>query len=194
MKKLILITTLALACIVSKAQSDINKLSVQAGVTESSTITHFYFSDYYSDAWDNSYRAVTPNGWKPAAVVSFRYEFTKHLEFGMNLSGFSQNVKYKRNLYDQNSNDDITIRKSFYSLTVTANYVYFNTDFVKMYVGGAAGMCEYTEYEEGDMQTRIVGQVTCLGLRVGKRIYGYAEVGAGCLGFVSGGIGYHFGK
>lgn len=190
MKKLFLITAIALTSLATKAQTDLSRLSVQAGIAESSAITNFYLPGSYTDAWNNKYRIVSTNGWKPSAVLSFRYAISKHLEVGMNLSGFSQNITYK----SRDNDNKVDIQKSFYSLTATINFVYLNTDYVKMYVGGSAGMCEYTEYEEGDMQNQLVGQVTCAGLRVGKRLYGYAEVGAGCLGFVSGGIGYHFGK
>ncbi len=89
------------------------------------------------------------------------------------------------------------ISGSYYSLQAMVRFNYVNTDWVKLYSSLSVGSHIVTHREELPEQVRTSEmipdmQLNCLGVSVGKTVFGFAEFGVGARGLISGGAGYRF--
>jgi hypothetical protein len=89
------------------------------------------------------------------------------------------------------------ISGSYYSLQTMARFNYVNTDWVRLYSSFSVGGHLVTHKEDlstlersGELVPDM--QLNCLGLSVGKTVFGFAEFGIGARGLISGGVGYRF--
>ena len=85
-------------------------------------------------------------------------------------------------------------------LVPTVRFTYLNRPIVRLYssIGVGVGFCrERTRNVEGYLEnnqreTFCPAQITLLGVSVGRRLFGFAELSTGSLGVCTAGIGYRF--
>ena len=85
-------------------------------------------------------------------------------------------------------------------LVPTVRFTYLNRPIVRLYssIGVGVGFCrERTRNVEGYIEnnqheTFCPAQITLLGVSVGRRLFGFAELSTGSLGVCTAGIGYRF--
>ena len=80
-------------------------------------------------------------------------------------------------------------------LTPTVRFSWLNKELVTLYsgLGVGFGFIQQDRYSQNSyLNFALGGQVTAVGVQVGKRWYGSAEVGIGSQGFLRLGFGYHF--
>lgn len=85
-------------------------------------------------------------------------------------------------------------------LVPTVRFTYLNRPIVRLYssIGVGAGFCrERTRNVDGHIEadhhsTFCPAEVTLLGVSVGRRLFGFAELSIGSMGMCAAGIGYRF--
>jgi hypothetical protein len=89
------------------------------------------------------------------------------------------------------------ISGSYCSMQAMVRFNYVNRDWVRFYSSLSVGGHLVTHKEELSVLERKSELVpdmhfNCLGLSVGKTVFGFAEFGIGARGLISGGVGYRF--
>lgn len=85
-------------------------------------------------------------------------------------------------------------------LVPTVRFTYLNRPIVRLYssIGVGVGFCrERTRNVDGHIEANrnehfCPAEVTILGVSVGRRLFGFAELSTGSMGVCSAGIGYKF--
>jgi hypothetical protein len=127
---------------------------------------------------------------KPALTVYYRYHASRLISVGGNFAY----QKFDRELYFL----DETVSKNsinYYTFMGRVDFNYVRTRLVRMYSGIALGLynaSESGERVEDDSETKVGLQVNAVGLRVGKQLAGYLELGFGFNGILAAGITYEF--
>jgi hypothetical protein len=127
---------------------------------------------------------------KPALTVYYRYHASRLISVGGNFAY----QKFDRELYFL----DETVSKNsinYYTFMGRVDFNYVRTRLVRMYSGIAFGLynaSESGERIEDNSETRVGLQVNAVGLRVGKQLAGYLELGFGFNGILAAGITYEF--
>lgn len=131
----------------------------------------------------------------PSMNFSYRYRVAKWFWVG----GTVSYTGFYRTYYDR-----VTGLKSrsdnahVFSIMPAVRFSWLNKELVTLYSGVALGytLCAYEGRADGALMREAVSycgfQLTCVGVEVGKKWYGFAESGVGVQGFVQAGFGYHF--
>lgn len=93
-----------------------------------------------------------------------------------------------------------TTKERHLMLVPTVRFTYLNRPIVRLYssIGIGVGFChEYTRNVDGHIEANYnnrfcPAEVTFLGVSVGRRLFGFAELSLGSMGCCSAGIGYKF--
>lgn len=133
----------------------------------------------------------------PAINLTYSYQFRKWLSLGATLTyaGVYQNS------YDLLS-DKLRgkYRDHYIGLTPTVRFDYLNREFIRLYSAFGFGIGMDMErdgltkdYYSG-YSNRLIPTIdmTWFGVAVGRKIYGFCELGIGFNGFLKAGIGYRF--
>lgn len=137
---------------------------------------------------------------KTAGSYSLSYMFSPARWFSVGTYATYANVNYKH--YDRRSGQRISKTNiDHFLLTPTVRFTYLNRPIVRLYsqVGiGFGHLTENCKYVDGSMtnekysETYCSIQLTLFGVSVGRRLYGFAEIGSGSIGGLNAGIGYRF--
>lgn len=128
-----------------------------------------------------------------AIVATYTYRPRRWLEVGFTLSyaGFYRNLYY--------SSDGSTAqleRDHFFTLMPLVRFSWLNRRSVRIYsefqLGWQLGF-EKWYFSEYSSYNYLAAQFTPFGISVGRRFFGYAELGIGMRGLFSAGVGYRFG-
>lgn len=156
-----------------------------------------------ADDWfNNTYNALTIA--IPTINFEYRYRFAKWFWFG---GAISYNASFSR--WEDYDTHDVLARTSNHYLSImpSVRFSWLNTKYVTMYSGISLGcIIGYkenfnTDYEHNGRSKIFknilvdgAGQLTAVGIQVGKNWYGFTEIGIGCQGFIKAGFGYKFNK
>lgn len=123
--------------------------------------------------------------------------FTASYSYRCKKWNFGLSVSYTHEYYRLYSNLDGSALKrysaNFISLIPTARYTWFQRRSVRLYSAAGLGVTFFTGDKNAYTQSSAVGiQLTYVGISAGKRFFGFAELGTGAHGVLTGGVGYRF--
>jgi len=149
------------------------------------SLKDFEFSKIYADA--EYYTGVYS--------LNYSYRFNRTVSFGVAFSYAGVTRRYRSLSDDSSAGGD---NRHFISLLPLLRLYWLNSKFVCLYSSVGLGVTVERDIEKfGNRrfvhnETMFAGQFSPLGLTVGKRLYGFAELGVGTQGVIIGGIGYRF--
>ena len=129
-----------------------------------------------------------------AYSVGYVYRFTRLVSFGLTAT-YAENHSYA---YDTFSGERLgSLFDHYISFVPMVRLHWLNRRWVSLYSAVGIGITiDYNRYSVHEVETNndvnITGQITPLGITVGRRLFGFAEVGYGAQGIIVGGIGYKF--
>ena len=146
-------------------------------------------SDWFSP---DAYRCVF---WTPNISVGYKYRLAKWFWLGATVSYTGLYDVY----YDRITNKKVS-SESDHIITImpSVRFSWLNKEIVTLYSGLSVGYAidiyhsnylypRYTDCEHG-----AFFQLTAVGVHVGRKWYGFAEIGMGIQGFFQAGFGYNF--
>ncbi len=148
-----------------------------------------YYGRYNTLEQAKQYRGSTYTA--GAFTLSYACCFLKWLDFGISASYNNQYYRTYSNL-DNRLVDRYSAH--FFSVVPTVRFTWFRHGAVRMYSACGLGLT----VAAGDIDKEIVSRATAalqftgFGIAVGRRWFGYAELGAGVHGVLVGGVGYRF--
>ena len=85
-------------------------------------------------------------------------------------------------------------RETQIAILPAVRFSYLNKKYVTLYSGVSTGFLLNFECEDGntDIYFHPTFQLTAFGVSVGRKFFGFTELGIGYKGFIHGGIGYRF--
>ena len=135
---------------------------------------------YYSD-----YIATCP------ISVGYMFRLRKFLWLGGSVSYMGIFSK----AYDARDNSFLyNHRETQIAFLPAVRFSYLNKKYVTLYSGVSTGFLLNFERENGctDVYFHPTFQLTAFGVSVGRKFFGFTELGLGYKGFIQGGIGYRF--
>ncbi len=127
--------------------------------------------------------------------LDYAYRFNRTISFGVSFSYACVTTRY-HNLYDDSRAGGFD--QHYMSVMPMLRTYWLNSKYVCLYSALALGVTVERSVEKigsrsyVSVDTLFAGQFTPLGITVGKRLYGFAELGVGTQGVIIGGIGYKF--
>lgn len=130
--------------------------------------------------------------------IGYKYHINNRFSAGMEVSylSSSKDINFKK------SDDEYNVHRksSFLLILPTAQYHYLNREKLQLYGNIGLGVLNYSIKEDKDVgseafdenYTSFAFQVNPIGLRVGKRIGGFAELGFGFKGIINIGASMKF--
>lgn len=128
-----------------------------------------------------------------ALSLSYTQDLKRWLSLSINMSYSGTSQKQKISGSEETTD---TYRKHRFSLYPTIRFNYLNKPMVRLYsgIGIGVGMTNekkfFTNESETDMY--LTGQLTLIGVSVGRTLFSTFEIGLGERGVLSAGIGYRF--
>ena len=210
-KKIVIIITLVLCALCSievyaeeTASSKHHiELSVSDGMSvdrnelqtgESSTLYHQTLLDLQNGGYKGSNLNLFPIN------VGYYYQVLPWLQVGGEFSAYANSLI---NLYDPISSTRVVnyTNTSLY-LTAGLRFTYYQTNLVQLYSGLSLGVRMNVESKKSTLpygsfapfinDVGVAFQATAFGVRFGKQVYGFAELGCGYKGILNVGIGTRF--
>jgi len=194
MRRLLLVLFLSGALLnKSAAQDHKNSISVGYGLLTFQDVASVTSDIIISSATDIDEADVTSSG---VLYVEYSHYWTNHWRLVVNANYISVKSKLVQKADGQlygNSHDH------YYSLMAGVNYHWIGDAFVELYsglqIGGSIVNTDQT-YVSGDAASDSflfpAFQVTALGVRIGKKLGGFAELGFGNKGILNVGIDLRF--
>ena len=132
--------------------------------------------------------------------IGYYYQVLPWLQVGGELSAYTNALI---NAYDPiSSNRIFNYTNTSLYLTAGVRFTYYQTPFVQLYSGLSVGVrmniesktstLPYDSYVPSIENVGVAFQATAFGVRFGKQVYGFAELGCGYKGILSIGIGTRF--
>ena len=129
--------------------------------------------------------------------LAYRYRLQKWLWIGVSGSyaGFYANI------YDKYSKQKKAMDASyFFFIMPSVRFSWLNKKYVMLYSGVSLGVSgcysstysKFSEQTTNDLSLNFAGEVTAIGVHVGRYWYGFTELGFGTQGFFNIGFGYQF--
>lgn len=128
-------------------------------------------------------------------AAQYSYRPLKWLEVG----GIVSYVNLSERLFDRITDANVGYsRQNTISVMANVRFSYLTSPTVRLYSGVGIGVScniaqsKYNEQTSSRVVATLAGQLTIIGITVGRRIYGFAELSIGTCGVVNAGIGYRF--
>lgn len=146
------------------------------------------------------------NGYKgsnrilPPIHLGYYYQVLPWMQVGGEFSAFTNSLI---NVYDPvSSSRVINYTNTSLYLTAGLRFTYYQTNFVQLYSGLSLGVrmnvetknsiLPYDSFAPSIGNVGVAFQATAFGVRFGKQVYGFAELGCGYKGILNVGIGTRF--
>ena len=199
-KSLILLCIGLLGCsLISQAQDDpkpkewFNDVSVSYSA---GSIYYFTGNINHNDYPDNFYTDDTDPRGMGAFALSYHRKLNSVVAMGFNVSYL--------NLYHEATDySDPGLSQKYYdnmfSILASIRFLYVHKPVITMYSGVSIGLTvdfgktTFNGIDYTDKKLYPAGQLTLMGMRVGRAFGGFAEFGFGTLGIISAGLSYRFG-
>lgn len=149
------------------------------------SLQNFEFSKIYADA--EYYTGVYS--------LNYSYRFNRTVSFGAVLSCAGVTQRYRSIADDSQAGG---YNRHFVSVMPLLRLYWLNSRYVCLYSSVGLGVTVERNVEKFGNRRWVhsgilfAGQLSPLGITVGKRLYGFAELGVGTQGVIIGGIGYRF--
>ena len=148
-----------------------------------------------ADSWFEDY-VNTLTFAAPTINFEYRYRFAKWFWFGAATSFTPIVKKWSK----QEPGYEFASHMYYISIMPSVRFSWLNTKYVTLYSGLSIGCMvatggKYVPEERAAYQqtwATFTGQLTAVGVHVGRNWYGFTEVGVGVQGFVKAGFGYKF--
>lgn len=205
-KNVLLYTVVALWCIVTTAHAQepglTNRHEIRVGAGAVWHPEYGYSKDTHDyDPFPPGYAGEYYQGHligTPAINLSYNYQFKSWLSFGATLTY----VWLQQKSYDLYT-DAVSSKQNehFIGLTPTIRLDWFRSSTVRLYSIAGFGIgfgtdktTSYTSSERGYRENLSAPTVdlTPIGISVGRKIFGFCELGLSNLGLLKAGIGYRF--
>ncbi|MCC9136903.1 hypothetical protein ACFSKU_05045 [Pontibacter silvestris] len=122
-------------------------------------------------------------------MLGYNYGAGKRISVGVTGSYTTFSARFKES-------GDLDFSNRYFTLIPRVDYHWAKRDNVDVYSGlGFGASLLHTHYNEGRTNAQSIGaaiQVNCVGIRVGKKVGGFLEMGFGFNGLVNGGINTRF--
>ena len=127
-------------------------------------------------------------------TLEYHYQINKSLNLGAK-------AIYRTRSYDRYRDTDNSFVGHYanhaYTILPSLQYTYINEEYLKLYSGLDAGVCLYETYNSSSDTPRLMQvfpsfNLTVIGLKYGKDVYGLAEVNLGSDALVKAGLGMRF--
>ena len=151
-------------------------------------INHDYFTtyDFIGNPLLRHGATYTAGLWS----LSYGYRFNKWFDLSVAVSYYGEYSAVYSNLDNSKIHPD---NMHAISILPVARFTWLNRKWVRMYSSLALGA--YIEVEQGARtytERYVGGQLTPVGITVGKSLFGFAEIGIGTQGLATIGLGYRF--
>ena len=124
-------------------------------------------------------------------IAGYKRNLSDHFTVGISGSYTSFDKEYTI----LNSNDlKFTVENTFITALADANFTYNPGNIVQLYSGLSAGVSSFQQKDsiETDNSTITAFQVNAIGIRAGKNIAAFLELGFGYKGIINGGLSIKF--
>lgn len=176
---------------VSDGMSIIRK-ELQTG--EPSVLHHETLANFQNGGYNGRNLSLFPMS------IGYYYQVLPWLQVGGELSAYTNSLI---NAYDPiSSNRIFNYTNTSLYLTAGVRFTYYQTPFVQLYSGLSLGVRMNIESKTSTLpfdsfaptigNVGVAFQATAFGVRFGKQVYGFAELGCGYKGILSIGIGTRF--
>ena len=130
-------------------------------------------------------------------TVGYTYQFLKWIAVGGNLS-YSGKFNNIMNLFDDTKIGKV--KENHFNIAPTIRFSWLNRDYAQMYSKISLGLSIETRTTiKNDVKIsysniNTSGQITFLGISIGRKVFGFIEAGFGTQGVLIFGVGYKFNK
>ena len=171
----------------------------QFGIGDHTMYRSGFFDEYYYNyehernvKWFGSDTYIKTKIYTPVFSLTYHYRLLKWLSFGGYISYANASTK-KINILTE---EKTTFHEHFVAIAPSVRFTYLNRKYVTLYSGLGISMTWNFNQDEDGMKTwsYVSGQLTLVGVSVGKKWYGFAELGYGDKGIITAGFGYRFGS
>jgi hypothetical protein len=134
-----------------------------------------------------------PEHYLPSISLSYHYNLKKWLSLGAYLSYSGSYANLNRCVDDKK---ETSYWNNYFAVMTSVRFNFLSKPMVRLY--GECGIGVYYSrhkdswWSKYSTDSSLCGQLTFFGVSVGKKLFGFSEVGFGCLGLIRGGIGYRF--
>lgn len=133
----------------------------------------------------------------PVLSLSYHYQVKRWFSLGV---AASFHTEYQRSYYFINDAPIYKDRSTYFAITPIARFDWFRWDFIKLYssigLGFGLNVDKGHSYDSNqsykEKEIGVTLDIVPMGITMGRKVYGFAEVGVGSLGFLRAGIGYRF--
>ncbi|RUT72211.1 hypothetical protein D0817_00910 [Flavobacterium cupreum] len=197
MKKVIVLSVLLLCATIAKAQ-DTEKNEIRVGYSDA---TFIQLGDGFADAFSNAIvSGLSGVKYKDAKnktigmfEAGYRYNINERLKIGGDLSYLKSEDTFKASTANAKS---VTRNTNYLMGLATVEFSYIRTSLLNFYGSGGLGIISGSIKETGgSYSSNEVGfayQINPAGLRVGKKLGAFVELGYGYKGIATAGINYRF--
>lgn len=177
-----------------------NKHDLRVGIGSFSLVTDLFMSSFklpwveYYVSYEPKYHLndrvhyadtyLTNAYYTGVITLSYAYQPRSWFQFGC-MATFSAVTQSRRDVVTNKKSDDYS--QYCGSILPTARFIYFNHPIVQLYSSISLGVV----FCDDDMVIPWA-DLALVGCTVGKKLFGYAEIGAGVCGWGRIGIGYRF--
>lgn len=136
-------------------------------------------------------------GMVPPITLSYRYRLAKWFWIGGSVSYYGVYHTYR----DRFSNEVVArTNMNLINISPTLHFSWLNRKYVSLYSGLSGGYSYYFSKIYSTQEEKILPlaqsywnfQVTAIGIKAGKKWFGFAEAGIGTQSFITAGFGYRF--
>ncbi|MEO6176428.1 MAG: outer membrane beta-barrel protein [Flavobacterium circumlabens] len=197
MKKVMVLSVLLLCATIAKAQ-DTEKNEVRIGFSDA---TFIQLGDGFADAFSTAIvSGISGVKYKDAKnkttgmfEAGYRYAVKERVKVGADISYMKSEDTFTANIANAKS---VTRNTNYIMALVMGEYSYIKTPLLNFYGSGGLGILSGSTKETGGSYSHSeVGfayQINPAGLRVGKKLGGFVELGYGYKGIATAGINYKF--
>ncbi len=155
--------------------------------------TRYFAYDEYLYGSENNNLITTNTLQTPSVNLGFTYKLNKRITLGA-ISTYAQSNYAKTSIYDNSVVKDD--RCSYLSLAPRIRFDWLNRKNITLYSSFALGIgfCTQKDRISGDKAISTTGYVetTYLGIKVGRTLFGFADLSSSSTGAMRIGIGYNF--
>lgn len=152
-----------------------------------------YYDIPYADRWTGHYNPTYLKSFYllPSISASYHYAILPWLQLGGTFNFYCSGDTYNDYMNDHYA---YRITSSNIALLFDVRFRWFRRPVAGLYSSLAAGIDIVDHAKNGQHQNHILpmGQLTFIGLQLGRQVYWNVELGVGVEGFFKTGIGYRF--
>lgn len=201
MKKAILLFVFLVPVLIGYSQDRNNEVYLNYGVGTMPAFSEA-FGDFFEDLLIGAFTGATVQSTETntfgVAGLGYKRNLSKRITLGLGFLYQSFDVTQTVKMPLTGNLVDIKSQDIYYTFMARFDFSYVTTEWVNMYSGVGAGVSVNQYVFDDDKQGKddnniyVAWQVNAFGIRVGKTLGGFAEVGFGYAGIVNAGLSLKF--